>query len=151
LQTKPVILDSGPLGRVINPGPHRHLDIKLWLLELRHAKVQIMLPEIVDYEIRRNLLAEGLTGSLALLDKLGGDLLFLRFGEETLKSAAGLWAQARRHGRATSHPLDLDVDVMVAALAIETGAIVATDNVAHLGRFVDARPWSAITPAALRV
>lgn len=151
LPTKPVILDSGPLGQLCNPSPRRHLEIKLWLANLCALGLPVIVPAVVDYEVRRNLMLEGLSASLELLDELGARVTLLAPSAGVYQAAAGLWAQARRQGRATSHPLDLDVDVIVAAVAIETGGIVATENVAHLGRFVDARPWFAITPAVLRV
>ena len=150
MPTRPVILDSGPLGQLCNPRPQRHLEIKLWLATLCALELPVIVPAIVDYEVRRNLVLEGLTASLELLDELNARVTVLAPSAGVYQAAAGIWAHARRHGRATSHPLDLDVDVIVAALAIETGAVVATDNVAHLARFVDARPWSAITPAVLR-
>lgn len=151
LPTKPVILDSGPLGQLCNPSPRRHLEIKLWLANLCALELPVIVPAVVDYEVRRNLMLAGLAASLELLDEIGARVTLLAPSTGVYQSAAGIWAQARRHGRSTSHPLDLDVDVIVAAIAIETGGIVATDNVAHLARFVDARPWYAITPAVLGI
>ena len=58
--------------------------------------------------------------------------------------AAELWADARRRGKPTADPKELDADVILAAQAIEAGAIVATENVGHLSRYVTARHWSAI-------
>jgi hypothetical protein len=60
-----------------------------------------------------------------------------------------LWALARTEGYATADDSALDCDVILAAqaqLAAEDGFVVtvATTNVGHLGRFVDARPWEAI-------
>jgi len=61
-----------------------------------------------------------------------------------------LWAQARNEGYATADDSALDCDVILAAQALlfaEDGfeVIVATRNVGHLARFVDAREWQAIT------
>jgi len=58
--------------------------------------------------------------------------------------AAEFWADARKRGRPTADPKELDGDVIVAAQAIEAGAIVATENVGHLARYVTARHGSAI-------
>lgn len=41
----------------------------------------------------------------------------------------------------TADPKDLDGDVILAAQALESGGIVATDNVGHLGRYVTAKNW----------
>ena len=64
--------------------------------------------------------------------------------------AAELSAQARNEGHATADDSALDCDVILAAQALlvaEDGfeVIVATRNVHHLGRFVDAREWETIT------
>jgi hypothetical protein len=40
----------------------------------------------------------------------------------------------------------LDADVILAAQAMEVDAIVATDNVGHIGRFVTATSWRNIQP-----
>jgi hypothetical protein len=66
-------------------------------------------------------------------------------------SAAELWATARRAGLPTAPPDALDGNVILAAQVIlSTGAgdivTVATDNVGHMARFVDAQPWEQIAP-----
>ena len=65
--------------------------------------------------------------------------------------AAELWAAARRAGLPTAPPEALDGDVILAAQVIlSAGALdvatVATDNVGHMARFVDAQPWEQIAP-----
>jgi hypothetical protein len=65
--------------------------------------------------------------------------------------AARLWARARAVGRPTAGPDALDGDCILAATAILAAGpgdvlIVATDNVGHLGQFVDARPFEQILP-----
>jgi hypothetical protein len=50
-----------------------------------------------------------------------------------------------RLGTPTAPPEALDGDVILAAQAERAGAIVATENVAHLARFVIARHWRDIT------
>ena len=64
---------------------------------------------------------------------------------ETMLKAAELWADARRRGVPTADPKELDGDAILAAQAIQVGAVVATDNVGHLSRFVDARNWMEIS------
>ena len=58
--------------------------------------------------------------------------------------AAELWAAARRAGLPTAGPDALDGDCILAAQALlsvgpSDTVTVASDNVAHLSRFVDAR------------
>ena len=61
-----VALDSGPLGRLAHPA--RNLEIAAWLEHLLEADIPVIIPEIVDYEVRRSFLLEGLTRSVVRLD-----------------------------------------------------------------------------------
>ncbi len=61
------------------------------------------------------------------------------------------WAVVRTGGQPTAAYEALDGDSILAAqalLAVGSGDVVtiATDNVGHLGRFVDAKTWTAIQP-----
>jgi len=63
--------------------------------------------------------------------------------------AARLWAEVRQGRQATADPKSLDGDVILAAqamLQVQQGyeVIVATTNVKHISRFVDARLWTDI-------
>ena len=75
-------------------------------------------------------------------------LEYLPLTTAAMRLAAGLWAQARRGGYPTAPDPALDGDVILAAQALSLGVpvIVATDNVAHLSRFVTADLWQNITP-----
>lgn len=138
-----VLLDSGPLGRIAHPRPNP--DIAEWLREILSAGVEVIVPEIADYEVRRNLLLEGLTTSVMRLDSLKERLTYLPLNTSTMLRAAELWASARKQGCATADPKELDGDVILAAQAELVGAVVATENVGHLTLFVDARGWREIT------
>jgi predicted nucleic acid-binding protein len=63
--------------------------------------------------------------------------------------AAIIWAEARRRGQPTADPKELDCDVILAAQALQIGAIVATENIGHLSLFVEARSWRDITPGEI--
>lgn len=142
-----VLLDSGPLGMIAHP--RRNPDVAAWFVGLRRSGVAIRVPEIADYEVRRELIRAGLTIGLARLDALGRDLGLVPISRDTWLLAASLWADARRIGRPTADPAALDGDVILAASARPLAAagdqpVVATTNVAHLARFVDARLWHEI-------
>jgi predicted nucleic acid-binding protein len=137
-----VLLDSSPLGKLCNSRPKP--DILSWYLELVGAGWTIILPEMADYEIRRNLILENKLESIASLDRLKRDLIYQPITTTTMLKAAELWADARKRGRPTADPKELDADVILAAQAIEVGAIIATENVGHLSRYVTAKHWSAI-------
>jgi predicted nucleic acid-binding protein len=107
--------------------------------------VTIILPEIADYEVRRNLLLEGLTKSLARLDRLKEVLIYQPLTTDVMLRAAEMWADARRSGIPTADAKELDGDVILAAQAERAGALVATENVGHLSRFIDARSWRDVS------
>ena len=77
----------------------------------------------------------------ARLDILKNSLGYLPLTTHVMLKAAELWAQARNSGLPTADPKALDCDVILAAQALEKDGIVATENVGHLSRFVDARDW----------
>lgn len=68
---------------------------------------------------------------------------------EVMLKAAEFWAQARQQGQPTSDDKSLDADVILAAQAaiISTqgkDVVIATANVSHLTRFVQAKVWNEI-------
>ena len=69
-----VMLDTGTLGILVHPRVNR--EIVEWVEHLTLSGVPVIIPEIADYELRRNLLLEELTMSLARLDELKEVLVF---------------------------------------------------------------------------
>lgn len=143
-----VLLDSGPLGLVTNPRlSPRSLECSDWLQGLLAGGVEIVVPEIADYEVRRELLRAGKTQGLARLDELGRALRYLPITSAAMRQAAAFWAQARQAGRPTAPDPALDADAILAGQAAALAAdhvVIATTNVGHLSRFVDAALWQAI-------
>ena len=137
-----VALDSGPLGRLVHP--RLNTEISDWVDGTLDAGVAVYLPEIVDYEVRRGLLAAGMTRSLIRLDQLKQALLYLPLTTNVMMEAADLWAQARKGGFSVADHRELDGDVILAAQARQAGALVVTENIGHLGHFVDARDWRTL-------
>jgi hypothetical protein len=114
--------------------------------------VIIVVPEITDYELRREFIRIAATGSLNRLDGLVtvGGLIYASITTAQMRWAAQFWADARQRGFPTAHQHSLDADVILAACAATTGqpgdtVIVATVNVGHLARYCDARLWTTIT------
>jgi predicted nucleic acid-binding protein len=139
---KPILLDAGPLGRIAHPRPNR--EITLWLERILTVGIEVIIPEIADYEVRRNLLLTGLTKSVARLDQLKDTLIYLPLTTQVMLKAAELWAETRRIGQPTADPKALDGDVILAAQALDVGGIIATENVGHLSRLAEARHWKDI-------
>ena len=66
-----VLLDAGPLGLVTNPRATLESQrCKHWLVDLLSQGIRVIVPEITDYEIRRELLRAGRLQGLAHLDQL---------------------------------------------------------------------------------
>ena len=145
------MLDTGLLGMVTNPKTSSAIcqECKLWLDDLPLKGYEIMLPEIADYELRRELLRVGKVAGIRRLDQLKAAITYRPITTEVMLKAAELWAEARKRGQPTADPKALDGDVILAAQAIVVAqegneVIIATTNVGHLSQFVDARDWRFI-------
>jgi predicted nucleic acid-binding protein len=147
-----VLLDAGPLGLVTNPRPSaERIACAEWLRALLIGGAQSRVPEIADYEIRRELLRSGRQRGLARLDALAATLGYLPLSTDVIRQAAEFWALARTRGRPAASDAAIDADMILCAQATLAGGeddeiIVATTNVGHLSLFVDARTWRDITP-----
>ncbi|MEX0702203.1 MAG: PIN domain-containing protein [Planctomycetales bacterium] len=143
-----VVLDAGPLGLATNPRRSpESTACAHWLQALVAKQVRVIVPEIADYEVRRELIRAGKTPGLARLDALGDSLEYLPITSEAMRKAAALWARVRRQGRPTADDKALDADVILAAQALTLGepdVLVATTNVGHLSRLVAEARWTDI-------
>lgn len=91
-----ILLDTGPLGLVTNPWRSpMSLQCARWLQELSSNGVRIVVPEIVDYELRRELLRANKTNGLSRLDALIDLAEYLPIITAAMRQAAQFWAQAR--------------------------------------------------------
>ena len=104
----------------------------------------VVVPEITDYEVRRSFILAGLTASLARLDALKLTLAYQSLDTFVMLKAAELWAEARKRGRTTADPKELNGDVILAAQALQIGGIIVTDNAGHLAQFVEAKSWKEL-------
>lgn len=140
-----VLLDSGPLGLVTNPKHSaQSLACAQWLQGLVKQGTRVVLPEIADYEVRRELLRAQKTKGLARLDALSRLVEYLPLTTAAMRQAALLWARARQQGQPTAGDKTLDGDMILAAQALTLDApavVIATTNVGHLSRFVPADLW----------
>ena len=142
---RPIILDAGPLGMIAHP--RRNLQIAEWYKLIVGSGCEIIVAEVADYEVRGNLLLTCPKTSVERLDDLKQELTYLPLTTAQMLKAAELWADSRKKGQPTCDPKELDCDVILAAqaLSVSVKAIVATENVKHLARFVDARHWKDIS------
>lgn len=148
-----VALDSSPLGLVTQKtGKSSDGDAcRVWMENLLIQGVRVYIPEVADYEVRRELVRAKNPGGITRLDRLKQLARYLPITTGVMLEAAELWAQARNSGLATADIHALDGDVIVAAQALSLNLatsefVIATSNVRHLSRFAPADLWSNIKP-----
>src|ERR1700722_12371884 len=133
--TLAVVLDTGPPGLLT--APPRRPEARAcshWLADLAAARCRIVIPEIADYELRRELLRASKSASVQRLDALAQATEYMPITTAVMRRAAELWAQARKQGQPTAADNTIDGDIILAAQAIELGVsdvVIATTNVGH--------------------
>ena len=146
-----VLLDAGPLGMITNPKSSPENEAcKNWLASLAYKGVEVVIPEIADYEVRRELIRANKERGISRLDALKGILRYAPITTPVMLKAAEFWADARKMGRKSADDASLDADMILAAQALAfvsdgAEAMIATTNVRHLALFASARIWRDIT------
>src|SRR5438552_2198773 len=82
---------------------------------LERAGTRVAVPEIADYEVRRELIRAKKTRGLQRLDALKKEHVYLQLTTAIMLVAAELWAQARSKGKPTASEKGLDGDMILAA------------------------------------
>jgi predicted nucleic acid-binding protein len=145
-----IILDSGPLGLVTNPkATEDALACNRWLEGLVRKGISVKIPEIADYEVRRELLRADKVKGIQRLNELQMFIDYIPLTTQIMLQAAQFWAQMRKQGTPTADNKALDGDVILAAQAIDIQkeghkVIIATTNVGHLSRLAEAKEWREI-------
>jgi predicted nucleic acid-binding protein len=143
-----VVLDAGPIGLVTNPklSPESTLCTR-WLQTLITSNIRVIIPEIADYEVRRELLRANKVKGIARLNELANLVEYLPITTTAMRQAAMFWAQARQQGQPTAGDKTIDSDMILAAQAMTLDVldvVIATTNVGHLSRFAIADLWQNI-------
>ncbi|CAN5659589.1 hypothetical protein BH10CYA1_BH10CYA1_56230 [soil metagenome] len=146
-----IVLDTGVLGASVHQNTVVRNPILTWVANHLANGNSFRIPEIADYELRRELIRNNFAQSIADLDKLKAALGYIPLNTPTMLEAAALWAVARQAAKPTAHDHALDGDVILCAQTIRLQAaypndtvIVATTNLGHLERFVTASIWQNI-------
>ncbi|EDN67884.1 conserved hypothetical protein [Beggiatoa sp. PS] len=147
------LLDAGVLGELCHPKNKKcQLKAKIFIEKVTYNNMVAFIPEIADYELRRELLRfamqnnQSTSKSLERLDSLETLLNFkyLRVDTNIWRKAAELWAQARNTGQPIGDVKTLGGDVILAAQALAVEGTVVTTNVKHLSRFVSTKDWNQL-------
>lgn len=114
-----LVLDSGPLGLLSNPKQTGVAqEAQDWARTHLTAGDRFLVPEIADYEVRRELLRADKQFGLTRLDELCTGLGYLPLTTGMMRDAASMWAEARKARLPTAHDAALDGDVILAAQAL---------------------------------
>ncbi len=146
-----ILLDTGVLGFVTNPKASVNDPVLDWLERLLNNGHSPIVPEIADYELRRELTRTKSRRAINHLDRLGFEFRYLPIDTAAMRRAAAFWAAARNEGRPLAHQHALDGDIILCAQARRLSklnpsrkVIIATTNVSHLRRFALADTWNNI-------
>jgi predicted nucleic acid-binding protein len=138
-----VMLDASAVGVACHPRPSK--NFLNWYRQLAAVNIKVIIPEIADFEVRRELIRTKRTNSLFRLNRLKETLVFAPLNSQIMLRAAELWADARNRGRPTAGPERLDCDVILAAQALERGATIISENINHLTQFTSVVRWQDMT------
>ena len=164
--TRWILLDAGVVGLMYSsPLASGVAACRFWAEKQARAGAEVLLTDLTDFEVRRELLRLletailrqdnsrrlGVMAKLRRLDDLHRSLTPVSVDSRSWRKAAEFWAGVRVMGKPTASPDALDGDAILAAVAATIGGagnevIIATTNVGHLMRFpgVDARMWETI-------
>jgi predicted nucleic acid-binding protein len=145
------MLDAGPLGLITNPKLSTESEAcARWLQTHITSGSRTIIPEIADYEVRRELLRANKIKGIVRLDELAKLIEYLPITTAAMRQAAKLWAEARQQGQPTAGDKTIDGDMILVAQAMTLGVpeiVVATTNVGHLSRFITAELWQNVAPS----
>lgn len=143
-----VVLDTGPIGLITNPKlSAQGIACNQWLQSHITSGSRIIIPEIADYEVRRELLRANKIKGISRLDNLAKLTEYLPITTAVMRQAANLWAEARQQGRPTAGDKTIDGDMILIAQAMTLAVpnvVIATTNVGHLSSFIAADLWQNI-------
>jgi predicted nucleic acid-binding protein len=149
--TQLIVLDTDVLGLLTHPNTSDQSQrCNDWFSSLVSEGVHFVLPEIADYELRREALRIKSTKTIRRLDALKGLIRYEPISTQAMLEAARLWAWVRNQGQPTADPKALDGDVILAGQIAQLAPladeiVIATTNVRHLSLFGSARLWENIT------
>ena len=148
-----IVLDSGPLGLAARrPAIAGAQQVQSWLASREMSGALMIVPEIADYEVRRELVRARITSGISPLDILKSRFIYLPISTPAMLRACAFWAEVRQQGVPTASPDALDADCILAGMAATAFdpndvVTIATSNIAHLSRFpgIDAQDWFNVT------
>ncbi|MGL5132214.1 MAG: hypothetical protein ACRC78_06775, partial [Planktothrix sp.] len=91
-----ILLDSAPVGLITNPkAMPLAVQCQQWFLSFSQRGYQVILPEIIDYEIRRELLKANKLSGIRKLEELKSEIIYwlnsMNFYTVILKKSTDYW------------------------------------------------------------
>ena len=108
-----IVLDARPLSQIIHPRAFE--EITAWFDRAVDRGYRVVIPEIVDYEVRRGLLRISARKQLEELNALVEAFYLTPLSRSTMQDAAHVWARARNLGRPFTSDDRLDGDAILIA------------------------------------
>ncbi|MBC8143155.1 MAG: hypothetical protein H7Y38_17145, partial [Armatimonadetes bacterium] len=134
LPMKRIVLDAQPLALLSSPQKTvETLAIRSWLRKMDAAGHVVYVPEVADYEVRRELLRSEKSENIVCLDLMKLRARYMPTNTRAMLCTAELWAQVR----SVNEPAPLDIDVFLAAQILTLAAtyglpvsdfVIATTN-----------------------
>lgn len=118
-------LDTDILTKLLKKHPGNQCVVDRFREEIRRNSLFVICP-VVFYEIRRELLFKGAAAQLSAFETLVEAMTWKEYTAAVWARASNLWSGLRARGR-PHH----DADVLIAAHALEHGAVIVTGNVEH--------------------
>ncbi len=118
-------LDTDTITKLLKKHPGNQRVVERFREEIRRNSLFVMCP-VVFYEIRRELAFKGAVAQLSAFERLVEAMTWKEFTPRIWDRASNLWSALRARGR--SHH---DADVLIAAHALEYGAVIVTGNAKH--------------------
>ena len=113
-----MLLDAGPLGLATTArGKPAGDAYRAWLDGLDASGHEVIIPEVADYEVRRELARLDARAGLRRLDGLHARFAYLPITTAAMRRAAELWAILRNAGLPTAGAEALDGDAILAGQA----------------------------------
>jgi tRNA(fMet)-specific endonuclease VapC len=125
MQQRPALLDTDILSELLKQHPIVTQRTRLYLSEHEHLTFSI----ITRYEMLRGLLAKQAVAQAAAFDAFCRSCIILPLTSSIVDRAAKLYANLYQRGA-----LVPDADLLIAAAALESELVLATNNVSHFQR-----------------
>lgn len=153
-----VFLDTNIVSLLCNPNQREEAQkCETWFLDRCCKGVTFFTSDICDYEIRRglelNLLSGRTSGGLPRLDRLRKDRLldFLPVTPVVLDRAAKLWAESQFKAKNNKEAKNIDADIIITAQVkileeenLGRRVVIATTNVKDFSAYCEADNWRNI-------